>query len=148
MCAQRSDYRSLADAPAARRRPAIPRTTGRPAGNLRQQLVENQIDLSGLATEEQIQREKLLEAVAIEVNVVEIKEATEEFASLLEQQRTGLDRLCANVQGAMQSIGSGREELAVASSRQWCGRKLLCFLFFGTTLGLLFAVAMLLPKTK
>ncbi|KEG15577.1 hypothetical protein DQ04_00031110 [Trypanosoma grayi] len=122
------DHRAMKDHPGGTRRSGVPRTSGLPPHAQQQQKIFRQIDVSEILTEEQIQCEKRREAAAIEAGVAEIKEATDEFAALLEHQQVGLDGLATNVNAAAQSVGAGREQLETASRRQSCCRGTLCLM--------------------
>ncbi|RNF19023.1 syntaxin 7 [Trypanosoma conorhini] len=84
------------------------------------------VDMSGLHTEEALQREKLLGVREIEANMTDLHTMYHEFHDLVHHQQTNLDSMTENVSGAKTSVEGGRKELAVSSRRQKCGRKMLC----------------------
>ncbi|EAN97614.1 hypothetical protein, conserved [Trypanosoma cruzi] len=84
------------------------------------------IDMSGLCTEEALQREKLLGVREIESNMMDLRSMYQEFHDLVHHQQSNLDSMTGNVSVAKSSVEGGARELSQASRRQKCGRKLLC----------------------
>ncbi|EAN80577.1 uncharacterized protein TEOVI_000502400 [Trypanosoma equiperdum] len=128
MNSQRSEYRSLAGGGEGGRRPPIPRRSAPPeeTDDVKQSLLRY-VDLGGMRVEEQIQREKLVEAVAIKEGVEDLRAVAEDFALLVEQQQEPLDAVRVNVTAALDSVAAGREQIAEASERNASSRKLFCF---------------------
>lgn len=86
------------------------------------------VDVSELATEEAIQREKNEAAREIEAEAAELNGAYKEFAALIGEQQSGLDAMNKNVASATVKIEKGSAELATASTHQKSARKRMCCL--------------------
>ena len=86
------------------------------------------VDLSELATEEEIQKEKLRDAAEIQEGVRDIKGCYDEFSVLLNHQQAGIDRSAKNVETSVTNVQSGTEQLKQAGEHQKTSRKTMCCL--------------------
>ena len=85
-----------------------------------------QVDMSELATEEALQREKLHGALEIESEMRDLHSTYKEFQDLVVHQQTGLDTVSGNISESRKHVEKGVVELKQASVHQKASRKKLC----------------------
>ena len=103
-----------------------------------------QVDMSEMATEEALQREKLHGALEIESEMRDLKSTYQEFQDLVVHQQTGLDTTSKNITESKQHVEKGVVELKQASQYQQSSRKKMCIIVvilvvvLGAIIGILF----------
>jgi syntaxin 7 len=85
-----------------------------------------QVDMSELATEEALQREKLHGALVIESEMRDLHSTYKEFQDLVVHQQTGLDTMSSNITESRKHVEKGVVELKEASGHQKASRKKMC----------------------
>jgi hypothetical protein len=109
---------------------AQPRGKNIPGNNRRQdgqeRMLIQEVDVSELATQEALQREKYLAAREIEEGARDIKECFDEFSTLVSHQQQGLDNATKNVDSAVVNVQAGTTQLKQAQEHQKSSRKRLC----------------------
>jgi syntaxin 7 len=85
-----------------------------------------QVDMSELATEEALQREKLHGALEIEGEMRDLHSTYKEFQDLVVHQQTGLDTVSNNITESRKHVEKGVVELKQASVHQKSSRKKMC----------------------
>nr|CCC96112.1 unnamed protein product [Trypanosoma congolense IL3000] len=130
MNTQRARPRQMGGGGDGVRRPLIPKRSGQPeevGEQQQQQALVRQVDVSGMRVEEQLQRERLVEAVAIHEGLEDLREVTEEFMALLEEQQDPIDTIEARIEAALKDVREGRVQIVEATEKASKCQKLLCF---------------------
>ena len=87
-----------------------------------------QVDMRELATEEQLQREKLKGVLEVEGDIYEIKSMYQEFHGMVTEQQGGLDTMETNIDKSTAHVEKGVVEMKEANRLQKSSRKKLCIL--------------------
>lgn len=143
-----SEYRKVDDNKGGRRPPPrsnnnngdgssnrrqAPPTRG--AGERQAAQAYQQVDITDLRVEEDIQNEKLKAAREIKEGLQDVKDVYDEFGRLVEHQQAGLNEMEKNVGSATVNMQKGQEQLQGAKKEQTRSRKCMCIL-----IGLLVAI--------
>lgn len=111
-------------APSQPRGKAIPGSRRQEGGQ--EKMLIHEVDVSELATQEALQREKYIAAREIEEGARDIKECFDEFSTLVSHQQQGIDTATKNVEVSVTNVQAGTEQLKQAQEHQKSSRKRLC----------------------
>lgn len=87
---------------------------------------QQQYNTSGLATEEEYQRQRLQDIDEIEGQTAEVHALYKDFNLMVDTQQQGLNIVEKNVEKSTDHVVKGTGELKKASEAQKCSRKCMC----------------------